>query len=891
MTDISRPNQEDRLRAPTDHAMPLVHRRSDGPTGQHRGEMSRDYHYASRPGSNVAPHDKHGYDESVASQTPYASARSSSNQLQPSSANGVSAERREHASPASTSQPAVQAREVREPVDSEAGLSPAMPHHAGLRCSNCGVTSTPLWRRAPDGSTICNACGLYMKSHSTHRAPSFRRSATAESPPRAGRSSATVPPSTSARDDDPKSGSCPGDGFCNGTGGTASCSGCPAYNNNLSHAMKVTRHGESGHRCGSGAGRAADGSASGSHAGPSEPSRSRAGPAAPESKASASEEAKADDSAGVVGALRCTNCQTTTTPLWRRDEDGNNICNACGLYQKLHGTHRPIGMKKTVIKRRKRIPANAPPQVNVEGDGGHGNGAGHLPIAPAAGKAFNQASSATDARRGKKVSPSNEQALREARDREAAMALMEVGAGGRSRPSDHGNRVSPGNDGHTMLASGSSMGVNGHPADKSTARPGVGEGESPSNGARPVKRSRKSHPANARQALQEPPAASGMNAAAPTELYTNSPNAQPGPGRANRYLPYEHPDSDPHQRLDSPSFGEPVSNRRVGPSHADHVARNGPAGPYHHHAHHHVVPTHSPHGSHLGHHHHHHHPIAPSPSNGSAGNPSGAPPGYVPGSGMVRISDLQRHRDELIYEKKRLDDLLHRTESLIAAAMHGIYGPEPSYPSHQALIVYPHSGPPAFSSRPGTPSDHGLPPPRPKEESGNVHRQGGAAYGPGSASSSERDELESPRASSLHLPAPASAQPTSRRNSFEQRMASLPVLPAVPLKRSSPNHAERNSDNTGSVANPAGASAPSRRSQAWSVEEGRPSPKDRKRPRREEGEEEDDQWNWDNLYGKAHLEKAGDWRGFARPAERERPSKTAIRREAGQASPSTAGAQ
>ncbi|KAI8068749.1 hypothetical protein BC940DRAFT_237528, partial [Gongronella butleri] len=50
----------------------------------------------------------------------------------------------------------------------------------------------------------------------------------------------------------------------------------------------------------------------------------------------------------------CANCHTVTTPLWRRDASGQTICNACGLYYKLHNVHRPATMKRTVIKRRRR---------------------------------------------------------------------------------------------------------------------------------------------------------------------------------------------------------------------------------------------------------------------------------------------------------------------------------------------------------------------------------------------------------------------------------------------------------------------------------------------------------------------------------------------------------
>ncbi|KAK0457046.1 uncharacterized protein EV420DRAFT_1644196 [Desarmillaria tabescens] len=51
---------------------------------------------------------------------------------------------------------------------------------------------------------------------------------------------------------------------------------------------------------------------------------------------------------------QCYNCHTTTTPLWRKDDEGKTVCNACGLYYKLHGSARPISMKSDVIRKRSR---------------------------------------------------------------------------------------------------------------------------------------------------------------------------------------------------------------------------------------------------------------------------------------------------------------------------------------------------------------------------------------------------------------------------------------------------------------------------------------------------------------------------------------------------------
>ncbi|XP_055343455.1 transcription factor GATA-6-like isoform X3 [Paramacrobiotus metropolitanus] len=54
--------------------------------------------------------------------------------------------------------------------------------------------------------------------------------------------------------------------------------------------------------------------------------------------------------------LICSNCATHTTTLWRRNNDGHPVCNACGLYFKLHGVARPTQMRKDAIQTRKRKP-------------------------------------------------------------------------------------------------------------------------------------------------------------------------------------------------------------------------------------------------------------------------------------------------------------------------------------------------------------------------------------------------------------------------------------------------------------------------------------------------------------------------------------------------------
>ncbi|XP_060518517.1 uncharacterized protein LOC132697215 isoform X4 [Cylas formicarius] len=67
----------------------------------------------------------------------------------------------------------------------------------------------------------------------------------------------------------------------------------------------------------------------------------------------------------------CANCKTNNTTLWRRNNQGEPVCNACGLYFKLHGVNRPISMKKDGIQTRKRRPKSSASHAGPSASGMH----------------------------------------------------------------------------------------------------------------------------------------------------------------------------------------------------------------------------------------------------------------------------------------------------------------------------------------------------------------------------------------------------------------------------------------------------------------------------------------------------------------------------------------
>ncbi|KAJ2366796.1 GATA type transcriptional activator of nitrogen-regulated proteins, partial [Coemansia sp. RSA 2607] len=164
-----------------------------------------------------------------------------------------------------------------------------------ISCMNCNTTSTPLWRRDPTtGGHLCNRCGLYLKTYNVmHPLTKIKRRAMTTTASRKDATRTKTYETTATDIDDVEQMPRP-----------ANCH--PVQLQQIDVRVIQKR---------------------------------RVTP-------------KQQISLGMTP--KCFNCCAEQTPLWRRDPEDNIICNACGLYYKLHGKARPVSMKRAQVKRRNR---------------------------------------------------------------------------------------------------------------------------------------------------------------------------------------------------------------------------------------------------------------------------------------------------------------------------------------------------------------------------------------------------------------------------------------------------------------------------------------------------------------------------------------------------------
>ncbi|KAJ7088779.1 hypothetical protein B0H15DRAFT_1022305 [Mycena belliarum] len=63
-----------------------------------------------------------------------------------------------------------------------------------------------------------------------------------------------------------------------------------------------------------------------------------------------------EDGGGGGDGPECSHCHTRQTSVWRRNKEGDHVCNACGVYQRLRGKERPLSLKRNKIKPRAKHP-------------------------------------------------------------------------------------------------------------------------------------------------------------------------------------------------------------------------------------------------------------------------------------------------------------------------------------------------------------------------------------------------------------------------------------------------------------------------------------------------------------------------------------------------------